>query len=321
MIKLSVIVPVYNVEKYINKCLDSLINQTLKDIEFIFVNDGSLDNSVKIIKEYQKKDKRIKLFNKKNGGQASARNLGLKKANGEYIAFLDSDDYVKEDMYEILYNRAKKDNLDIVICNYYLVYPEKIIENRLSITNDMEKIISPREYIVLSPSPWNKIIRHEYLTKQNFMFPEGIIYEDLASIPLLGLGNPKTVFLNQCLYYYVQSSSSTMRNNEYKSKYENIFPATEYLYNNMIGRGYDKELEYLLTYHLLYLGSLNFYKFKKYQQIDIISANMKKYFSKWYKNELVKLKFTKKQIFYMQLFYHKKYFLINIYRRFVNKHE
>ena len=89
----------------------------------------------------------------------------------------------------------------------------------------------------------------------------------------------------------------------------------------LVGRGYDKVLEYLLTYLLLYLGSLNFYKFKKYQQIDIISANMKKYFSKWYKNELVKLKFTKKQIFYMQLFYHKKYFLINIYRRFVNKHE
>lgn len=321
MIKVSIIVPVYNVEKYIHKCLDSLVNQTLKELEFIFVNDGSPDNSPKIIKEYQKKDKRIKLLNKENGGQASARNLGLEHAKGEYIAFLDSDDYVKENMYEILYNRAKKDNLDIVICNNYLVYKDSTVENDPGITNKKEKIISPREYTTLSPSPWNKIIRHEYLTKEKFKFPEGIIYEDLASIPLLGLSNPKIVYLNTCLHYYVQSDSSTMRNKEYKSKYEDIFTAIEYLYTNMIDKGYNKELEYMLTYHLLYLGSLNFYQYKKYNQIDRIAIAMKKYFPKWYQNEIVKSKFTKKQIFYMQLFYHKKYFLINIYRRIINRDE
>lgn len=321
MIKVSIIVPVYNVEKYIHKCLDSLVNQTLKELEFIFVNDGSPDNSPKIIKEYQKKDKRIKLLNKENGGQASARNLGLEHAKGEYIAFLDSDDYVKENMYETLYNRAKKDNLDIVICNNYLVYKDSLVENNPGITNKKEKIISPREYITLSPSPWNKIIRHEYLNQEKFKFPEGIIYEDLASIPLLGLSNPKVVYLNTCLHYYVQSDSSTMRNKEYKSKYEDIFTAIEYLYTNMIDKGYNKELEYMLTYHLLYLGSLNFYQYKKYNQIDKISIAMKKYFPKWYQNEIVKFKFTKKQIFYMQLFYHKKYFLINIYRRIINRDE
>lgn len=321
MIKVSIIVPVYNVEKYIHKCLDSLVNQTLKELEFIFVNDGSPDSSSKIIKEYAKKDKRIKLLNKENGGQATARNLGLEHAKGEYIAFLDSDDYVKENMYETLYNRAKKDNLDIVICNNYLVYKDSIVENDPGITNKKEKIISPREYVTLSPSPWNKIIRHEYLIKEKFKFPEGIIYEDLASIPLLGLSNPKIVYLNTCLHYYVQSDSSTMRNKEYKSKYEDIFTATEYLYTNMIDKGYNKELEYMLTYHLLYLGSLNFYQYKKYNQIDKISIAMKKYFPKWYQNEIVKSKFTKKQLFYMQLFYHKKYFLINIYRRITNKNE
>lgn len=321
MIKVSIIVPVYNVEKYIHKCLDSLVNQTLKELEFIFVNDGSPDNSPKIIKEYQKKDKRIKLLNKENGGQASARNLGLEHAKGEYIAFLDSDDYVKENMYEILYNRAKKDNLDIVICNNYLVYKDSTVENDPGITTKKEKIISPREYTTLSPSPWNKIIRHEYLNQEKFKFPEGIIYEDLASIPLLGLSNPKIVYLNTCLHYYVQSDSSTMRNKEYKSKYEDIFTAIEYLYTNMIDKGYNKELEYMLTYHLLYLGSLNFYQYKKYNQIDRIAIAMKKYFPKWYQNEIVKSKFTKKQIFYMQLFYHKKYFLINIYRRIINRDE
>lgn len=321
MIKVSIIIPVYNTEKYLDKCINSLINQTIKELEFIFVNDGSPDNSVNIIKKYQAKDKRIKLLNKENGGQASARNLGLQKAKGEYIAFLDSDDYVKEDIYETLYNRAKKDDLDIVICNNFLVYPDKIIKSENNITKEKEKIILPREYIMLSPGPCDKLIKRTYLESQNFKFPEGIIYEDLASIPLLGLYNPKVVYLNECLYYYVQSDSSTMRNNEYKPKYEDIFTSIEYLYNNMINKGYNQELEYLLAYHFLYLGSLNFYKYQKYQNINKIADKMKEYFPNWHKNKLVQDKFTKKQILYMKLFYHKKYFLINLYRRFLSKNE
>ena len=102
MNKVSVIIPVYNTSKYLDKCIDSLVNQTLDDIEFIMVNDGSTDNSKEIIEKWVKKDKRIKLYNKENGGQASARNLGLTKAEGEYIAFLDSDDYISYDMYKTL---------------------------------------------------------------------------------------------------------------------------------------------------------------------------------------------------------------------------
>lgn len=321
MIKISVIIPVYNVEKYLDKCIQSLLNQTITELEFIFVNDGSPDNSASIIKKYQKKDKRIKLIEKENGGQASARNLGLRHASGEYIAFLDSDDYVLENMYEVLYNRAKKDDLDIVICNYFLAYPNKIEKNINNVTKNKEKVITKEEYITLSPCPWNKIIKREYLKKSNFTFPEGIIYEDFASIPLLGLGNPKTVYINKHLHYYVQSDSSTMRNKEYKSKYEDIFIAAKYLYNNMIDKGNNKELEYMLAYHFLYLGSLNFYKYQKYEQMKRIANDMKNYFPKWYKNELVKSKFTNKQILYMHLFYHKKYSLINIYRRIFQKNE
>ena len=117
MIKVSVIVPVYNVENYLVKCLDSLVHQTLKDIEIIVVNDGSPDNSQNIIDTYVKKyPKKIKAFSKKNGGQGSARNYGLKYAKGEYIAFVDSDDYVDLDMFFKMYNKAKEDNSDIVIC-------------------------------------------------------------------------------------------------------------------------------------------------------------------------------------------------------------
>lgn len=318
MIKVSVIIPVYNVEKYIEKCIKSLINQTIKELEFIFVNDGTPDNSVQIIKKYQKKDNRIKLLEKVNGGQATARNLGLKHAKGEYIAFVDSDDYVKEDMYELMYNRAKKDNLDIVLCNDFLVYKDRTEEHKIT---QEELIITPEKYITLSPSPCNKIIKKEYIEKCKFTFPEGIIYEDLASIPLLGLNNPKAVYINKPLYYYVQSDISTMRNKEYKEKYEDIFKAIKYLYDNMIDKNYNQELEYLLAYHYLYLGSLNFYKYKKYKNIDRIANDMKKYAPNWHKNKLVISHFDKKQIIYMKLFYQKKYFLINIYRRITNKNE
>ena len=117
-IKVSVIVPVYNVEKFIDKCLNSLVNQTLKEIEIIVVNDGSPDNSQKIIDEYVKKyPDKIKSFIKENGGQGSARNMGMEKAVGEYISFVDSDDWLDLDTLEKMYFLAKKDKSDIVICD------------------------------------------------------------------------------------------------------------------------------------------------------------------------------------------------------------
>ena len=118
MIKVSVIVPVYNVEKYIVKCINSLVKQKLKEIEIIIVNDGTKDNSIKLIEE-NFNDDRIKIYNKKNGGLASARNYGIKKAKGEFLFFVDSDDFIeKECLYE-MYKLAKKDKVDLVICDYY----------------------------------------------------------------------------------------------------------------------------------------------------------------------------------------------------------
>ena len=122
MAKVSIIVPVYNVEKYIEKCLKSLVNQTLKDIEIIIVNDGTKDNSQRIVDKYTKKYDFVKSYIKENGGLSSARNYGLKYANGEYIAFVDSDDYVDKDMYEIMYNKAKSNDFDVVVCNLKYIY-------------------------------------------------------------------------------------------------------------------------------------------------------------------------------------------------------
>ena len=124
MSKVSIIVPVYNVEKYLKRCIDSLINQTLKDIEIIVVDDGSTDNSGQIIKKYQEKNSNIKYYKKENGGLSDARNYGMKYAQSEYIAFLDSDDFVDKTMYEKMYNKAIEDNADYVECDFYWAYPK-----------------------------------------------------------------------------------------------------------------------------------------------------------------------------------------------------
>lgn len=122
MDKVSIVIPVYNAEKFLNICLDSVINQTYDNLDIVCVNDGSTDSSLNILKQYQKKDKRIQIIDKKNEGVSATRNIGLKKATGEYITFLDSDDWLELNAIEILYNTLKKENIDVVRGNYYINY-------------------------------------------------------------------------------------------------------------------------------------------------------------------------------------------------------
>ncbi len=308
--KFSVIVPIYNSEKYLKKCLDSLVNQTFKNIEIILVNDGSTDNSEDIIKQYLK-DKRIIYLKKENGGQASARNLGLSKAKGDYISFIDSDDYVDLDMFEKL-NECTFDN-DIICLDYYITINDDNNYHKVGNFNESTNI-KVKDYFTMDVGPCNKIYKLEYLKKINFKFPENIIYEDYAVIPTLAKLNPKVYYLNDAFLHYVQSEVSTMRSEVYKEKYEDIFKATNYLYDNLIGCGYDQELEYLICFHFLYLGSLNFYRFKKYKQIDKISNFIKEKFPLWYNNRYVK-KISLKEKILMKLFYLKKYKIISFIQR------
>ena len=127
MTKISIIIPVYNGEKYIEKCLDSIKNQTFKDYEVLIINDGSKDNTKKLIEKYLN-DKRFKLFNRTNHGIGASRNFGLDESSGEYICFIDSDDYVDKKYLEKLYNKILKENLDIVVCNYIELSEELNIE-------------------------------------------------------------------------------------------------------------------------------------------------------------------------------------------------
>ena len=175
--KLSVIVPVYNVEKYLGKCLDSLVNQTMDNIEIIVVNDESPDKSQDIIDKYAKKYKNIHAVKKKNGGLSSARNYGLKYAKGEYVTFVDSDDYVKENMYEIMYKRAKDNNFDIVACDINYVYPNY---EESVYTDPKHDSFNIREvFINLYPTVCTKIFKRELFANNNLEFKNGVWYEDV----------------------------------------------------------------------------------------------------------------------------------------------
>ena len=176
--KISVIVPVYNVEKYIDKCLDNLVNQTLKDIEIIVVNDGSPDNSQDIINSYQKKYPRmIKSFIKPNGGLSDARNYGIKKAQGEYIAFLDSDDYIEIDAYEKMYKKAELKDFDIVVCDLNYVYEDGSVK-RVSSKIEHDTTNIKNVYINMYPCVWNKIYK-KTLFENDIEFKKGVWFEDV----------------------------------------------------------------------------------------------------------------------------------------------
>lgn len=181
MAKVSVIVPVYNVEKYLKRCLDSLINQTLSDIDIICINDGSKDSSLQILEQYAQKDSRIVIYNQENSGLSVARNTGLEHASGEYIGFVDSDDWVDLDFYEKLYKSAKNNNADIAVADFIREHPNKkpkrlkLKEEKIYTTPEDKFMICKvhREGCV-----WNKIYRTEFIKSINLKFVPKMYYED-----------------------------------------------------------------------------------------------------------------------------------------------
>lgn len=177
----SIIVPVYNVEKYLTRCLDSLINQTLKDIEIICVNDGSKDNSLDILKTYAEKDQRIIVLSQENAGLSAARNTGMDVAKGEYIGFVDSDDWVDLDFFENLYNEAKNNDCEIAVADFIREHPHKK-KKRLNITKSEIFETAEDKYLACKTyregCVWNKIYKTEFLKRINLKFVVGMYYED-----------------------------------------------------------------------------------------------------------------------------------------------
>lgn len=207
--KVSVIVPVYNTEKYLKNCIDSLLKQNFEDYEIIVINDLSPGDAEEIIKSYNDK-KIVYIKNKTNKGIGYNRNLGIKKAKGEYVCFIDSDDYVKEDFISKMYNYSKENNLDLCVCDYVNVDEEgnKLKEFNLSdfcITNYEEnnKILCE-----INLAPWNKLYKKDMLVKNKIEFSETLKYEDLSFVALSIKNSKKIGKINEQLNYYTIHNNS-----------------------------------------------------------------------------------------------------------------
>jgi len=313
MSKVSVIVPVYNVYEYLEKCLDSLVNQTLKDIEIIVVNDGSPDNSKEIIDKYAKRYKQIKAYDKENGGLSDARNFGLKKATGEYIAFVDSDDYIDLSALEKMYKYAKKKDLDIVVCDTINVYEDKevLIKSNLHYSNTNVK-----NYLISPPMACTRLYKRYLFDKINFK--KGIYYEDLELTPKLVLDTNKIGFLEEGLYYYLQRTGSIMKQTSFNEKLLDIFKVLE-SNHKALKKKYPDEIEYMYITHLLRTATLRFLDYPNYKEyLNKINKEIKDKFPNWKKNKYYK-KSSKKLKIICLLAYYKRRNLLKIIKKITNK--
>ena len=260
MPKVSVIVPVYNVEKYIEKCLNSLINQTLQDIEIIVVNDGSTDESKSIINRYlQDYNSKIKYYEKENGGLSDARNYGMKFATGEYIAFLDSDDYVETTIYEKMYNKAIQENCDFVECDFIWKYENKEVKDCGYIYKNKFEMLAYGRVVA-----WNKLIKRSLIIENSIEFPKGLRYEDIEFFYKLIPYINKFGFVKDYLIYYIQRANSIANTQNEKNK--DIFKVLDNAVSYYKERGFYEEykasLEYAYTRILLCSSLIRISKIK-----------------------------------------------------------
>ena len=257
---ISVIVPVYNVEKYLDKCVQSILNQTYDNLELILVDDGSTDNSANICDKYIKLDSRIKVIHKENGGVSSARNKGLDIAKGEFILFIDSDDCIHPQMIEVLYEGIKKNNSDISICEYKSYQENEFIEKNIynkdiinfnNYTNieglhnlQGDKSIS---FIV----PWNKLYRKKIFN--NLRYDEGRIHEDEFIIHKLLYECNLISYTSLELYYYLKRNNSIMdlqNNRSYLDALDAYSERIEF-YKKINQKQFIKDLELIYVGHFL----------------------------------------------------------------------
>lgn len=294
MAKVSVIVPVYNVEEYIEKCLTSLVKQTITDIEIIVVNDGSPDNSQKIIDKFAKKyPKKIKAYVKKNGGLSDARNYGLKKATGEYIGFVDSDDFVNEDMFEKLYTKAKTEDFDVVVCDINCVYTNKTDIISSLIKDDIITEKDARKQMTnIYPAAWNKIYKRD-LFKYGVNFKKGVWYEDVEFLYKLYPYIKKIGVVSEPLINYVQRDGAITRTFDKRLYHyiDNWDGIIEYYKKNDFYDKYKNELEYCYVryiYATFIKGACNFPKNEFNNAVNIAINRVNSTFPNYKKNPYLK---------------------------------
>lgn len=308
MDKISIIVPVYNVKNYIDRVINCLINQTYHNLEIILVDDGSTDGSSKLCDKYKKKDNRIKVIHQKNSGVSVARNVGLKHATGEYIGFVDSDDYISLNMYEELYNNLISTNSDISVCSY-LTFKDKLpnfnVEGNIKIFDTIDALKDIISDGVITNFLWNKLFKREIF--ENISFPEGKIYEDLYVMPKL-IDNASIIcFDSKKLYAYYQRNDSYV--NSYSlDKNNNYLEFCDYCYQYL--SKYDVLREARESYRCFYIYTA-FLQSSKVGRLDIINSDkMKeeyKFFCKSFRHFNKNNSFKKRFLYYL-LYFSKKLF-------------
>lgn len=238
MAKYTIIIPVYNSGKYLKKCLDSIINQTFKNYNVIIINDGSTDNSEDIIDEYAKNYNFIKKLNKQNGGVSSARNAGLDEVNGEYFLFVDSDDYVANNLLEVI-DKNIENRIDVLSYNMQTMSESENIIDRImkpsfDIINGQDAIIEFINKCNLFDTPVGYVYNTEYFKSNSFLYAEGKEHEDFGLTPLVLICAKSVKSINDSLYYYLQTENSITRTADYKKTIKKAYDMLyhfDYLYN------------------------------------------------------------------------------------------
>lgn len=289
---ISVIVPVYKVEKYLEKCIESIIKQTYTNLQIILVDDGSPDNCGKICDEYAKKDSRIEVIHKANGGLSDARNVGISKAKGRYIGFVDSDDYIKEDMYEILLNLIKKYDADVSICNLYdVIDGNECIRNKENGIREYSRLDILKEVLLdknIQSYAWNKLYEKELFDE--IKYPIGKKYEDIGTTFYLFEKCNKIVVTSEPEYYYLKRADSLVNN---------VTESTILDYTEIIIQRYlyiKQNIKELRKYNNYYLAKTLITAHNDIENLENISEGMQQRYKKLYELVLEIIKSNNKDI-------------------------
>lgn len=289
---ISVIVPVYKVEKYLEKCIESIIKQTYTNLQIILVDDGSPDNCGKICDEYAKKDLRIEVIHKANGGLSDARNVGISKAKGRYIGFVDSDDYIKEDMYEILLNLIKKYDADGSICNLYdVIDGNECIRNKENGIREYSRLDILKEVLLdknIQSYAWNKLYEKELFDE--IKYPIGKKYEDIGTTFYLFEKCNKIVVTSEPEYYYLKRADSLVNN---------VTESTILDYTEIIIQRYlyiKQNIKELRKYNNYYLAKTLITAHNDIENLENISEGMQQRYKKLYELVLEIIKSNNKDI-------------------------
>ncbi len=313
MVKISIIIPVYNCEKYLSECLKSLITQTLEDIEIICINDGSSDNSSDILNKFSQQDSRIKIINQANQGVSAARNVGISSSAGEYIMFLDGDDFYSKDACQKAYETIKKTNSDIGIFAHNELKGSKISDS--NVNKKIQKIVNGKitpDYWRFQTFCWDKIYKSEFIKHNGIVFPTGIKTAEDGIFSLCCLFNkPKYCFINEALIAYRITKGSATGNTQ---AIKNDFLAFKTFYNMEIFQTQTRKTQ-LQVVEKFCSGIWNYYKkFNNFKTHKILDKDIEEFLGFIEQNyELSELEIFKK---YRQLKNRNKNILFNLFYKF-----